>query len=301
MFEAPDHPTLVGPVSTGEPWHIDDLPTSMPDRPDNAAIEKHMAALTEEIARLQEILYADARWSVLVIFQGRDAAGKDGAIRRVFQEVSPSGLAATAFGPPSREELAHDFFWRTTAHLPARGHVTVFNRSYYEEVLVARVRPELLTAQGLPDLPADGPDEEFWAHRLTSIRDHELHLARNGTVVLKFLLHISPDEQYQRFQDRLDEPDKHWKFDAGDIDARVEWAAFSEAYDAVLNETSTPWAPWYVIPADHKPHLRLQVAEVIAGALRTLRLRARHVPAEQVEAMRALLEATRKVKPAETE
>jgi len=292
MFSAPEHPALVVPGSRA---HLDGFPTADPHRPSSEVIAQRMADACDEIGDLQQRLYADGRWSLLVVFQGRDAAGKDGAIRRVFQQVSPSGLTATAFGPPSREELAHDFLWRTTRRLPERGHIAVFNRSYYEEVLIARVRPELLEAQGLPNLPPGGPNRAFWKQRFASIRDHEEHLARNGTAILKFLLHLSPDEQYRRFLARLDEPDKNWKFDEGDIQARAEWDAFTEAYDDVLAETSKAWAPWYVIPADHKPHLQLTVAEIIATAMRSLELRPAPSSPERVAELRVRLEAARAI------
>ena len=289
MFQAPDHPTLILPY---EPVRLDVAPTLDQGRPAEGKLEGRLAELASEVEELQGRLYADGRWALLVVFQGRDASGKDGTIRRVFQQTSPTGVRATAFGPPSNGELAHDFLWRTARHLPERGHIGIFNRSYYEEVLVPRVHPEYLRAQRLPDLPADGGGDALWEQRLESIRDHELHLARSGTAIVKLFLHLSREEQRQRFLARLNEPDKHWKFTESDIRARDYWDAYTEAYEAAINATTRPWAPWHVVPADDKGHLRLQVAEVIVGALRALGLRTPRPSFDRpIEELRALLEA----------
>ena len=216
----------------------------------------------------QDRLFADGRYAVLLVFQALDAAGKDSTIRRVFTGVNPSGLHVTSFKQPSRRELAHDFLWRTTAHLPERGSVAIFNRSYYEEAIVVRVHPELLAAQRLPK-PSSA---SFWDQRLRSIRDHERHLAEQGTVILKFWLNISRDEQRKQLLERIEEPTKNWKFNAGDLDERARWDDYLAAYEQCLNATSRPWAPWYAVPADNKHYLRLQVAKIVNEALEALGL-----------------------------
>jgi PPK2 family polyphosphate:nucleotide phosphotransferase len=211
-------------------------------------------------------LFADGRDAALLVFQALDAAGKDSAIRHVFAGVNPCGLHVTAFKQPSRRELAHDFLWRTTAHLPERGNVAIFNRSYYEEALVVRVHPELLAGQRLPTAPSAA----FWEGRLRAIRDHERHLAEQGTVILKFWLNISRDEQRKQLLERIEEPKKSWKFNVGDLDERARWDDYLAAYEQCLNGTSRPWAPWYAVPADNKHYLRLQIAKIVNEALESL-------------------------------
>jgi PPK2 family polyphosphate:nucleotide phosphotransferase len=222
----------------------------------------------ELLADAQYRLFADSRYAVLLVFQALDAAGKDSTIRHVFSGVNPCGLHVTAFKQPSRHELAHDFLWRTTAHLPERGSVAIFSRSYYEEVLVVRVHPELLAAQRLPP-PRSA---SFWDDRLRAIRDHERHLAEQGTVILKFWLNISRDEQRKQLLERIDEPKKNWKFNAGDLDERARWDDYLAAYEQCLNATSRPWAPWYAVPADDKHYVRVQVAKIVNEALESLGL-----------------------------
>ena len=207
----------------------------------------------------QHRLYADGRHAILLVFQAMDAAGKDSTIRHVFAHVNPCGLNAVSFKQPSPLELSHDFLWRTTAELPARGEISVFNRSYYEEVLVVRVHPELLAAQRVPEAASDA----LWMERLRAIAEYERFLAQQGTVILKFWLNVSRKEQRQRFLDRIDEPDKRWKFRSADLRERDCWAAYAAAYESCLNATSRPWAPWYAIPADDKPYMRWQVAKLI--------------------------------------
>ncbi len=238
--------------------------TPPPDAPGSKALKRELAAHVDSLEDLQRRLYAEGTRSLLCIFQAMDAAGKDSTIRAVFTGVNPAGCHVTSFKRPSSEELAHDFLWRTHRALPARGHIGVHNRSHYEEVLVVRVHPELLRHQGLA-LPDDA--QGFWDQRLASIREHERHVAANGTTVLKFFLHVSLDEQRRRFLDRLDTPRKRWKFNPGDLDERALWPDYQAAYQHALAATSRPWAPWFVIPADHKPFMRCAVADIIRRTL----------------------------------
>lgn len=264
MFEAKPHSFLVPYDGTFDARRA-------PTKPDkNGKREDHWKDdLDDEVKALgnaQYRLYADGRYAVLLVFQALDAAGKDSTIRHVFSGVNPCGLHVTAFKQPSRRELAHDFLWRTTPHLPERGAVAIFNRSYYEEVLVVRVHPEYLAAQHLPDPPA----RTFWDDRCRAIADHERYLAEQGTIILKFWLNVSKAEQRKRLLDRIDEPKKNWKFNAADLDEREHWRDYIDAYERCLNATSRPWAPWYAIPADNKHYLRLQVAKIVNGALEQL-------------------------------
>ena len=219
------------------------------------------------IARAQEVLYAHDRYAVLLVFQAMDAAGKDGTIRAVMSGVNPAGCHVSSFKKPSAAELDHDFLWRTSRQLPERGRIGVFNRSHYEEVLVVRVHPEFLEAQRLP---VEHNHDDIWEQRLESIREHELHLARNGVIIVKFFLHVSRDEQRRRFLSRLRKPEKHWKFSPRDVEESEHWPEYMAAYEAALNGTSRPWAPWYVIPADDKPFMRHQVAKTIADSIESL-------------------------------
>jgi PPK2 family polyphosphate:nucleotide phosphotransferase len=226
--------------------------------------------LAEDVKRLsdlQERLYAEDRWSILLIFQAMDAAGKDSAIEHVMSGVNPQGCQVHSFKAPSPEELDHDFLWRTTKALPERGRIGVFNRSYYEEVLVVRVHPKILEGQRLaPKLKG----ENIWRERFESIRDFERHLTRNGTIILKFFLHVSKDEQRKRFLDRIEEPGKRWKFSLGDVAERALWDQYMDAYEDAIRNTSTPDAPWHVVPADKKWFTRLVVARTIVDALEKL-------------------------------
>ncbi|MFZ1388814.1 MAG: polyphosphate kinase 2 family protein [Thiolinea sp.] len=245
----------------------------------------------KKIDKLQQALYAEDRYALLLVFQAMDAAGKDSTIRAILKGVNPAGCQVFSFKQPSTEELDHDFLWRTTRSLPERGRIGVFNRSYYEEVLVVRVHPEYLAGQ---NLPKHDNLEQVWAHRYESIRDHEKHLARNGTVVLKFWLNVSKEEQKNRFLSRLDEQDKNWKFSAGDVQERQHWDEYMHAYEEALNATSTKHAPWYAIPADDKPYMRLAIAEIIVDTLEAMSLEYPEVPKEDAakfEAARQLLEA----------
>jgi len=223
----------------------------------------------ERLAELQERLYAENRWSVLMVLQAMDAAGKDSLIKHVMSGVNPQGVQVVSFKQPSAEELDHNFLWRVARALPERGRIGIFNRSHYEEVLVVRVHPEYLTAQRLP---ASVNGKDIWHQRFDDIRAFEKHLARNGTLVLKFFLNVSRDEQRKRFLDRIDEPGKRWKFSMGDVSERKLWPQYMEAYEDAIRETSTPEAPWYVIPADKKWFTRLAVAGALVDALERLKL-----------------------------
>ena len=223
----------------------------------------------DRLAEKQELLYADNRYALLIVFQAMDAAGKDGTIKHVMSGVNPQGCQVFAFKRPSAEELDHTFLWRCMRALPERGRIGIFNRSYYEDVLVTRVHPELLDHQQLPD---GKRGKSFWKARYEDINAFEQHLTRNGTVVLKFFLHISRDEQKRRFLDRLSESDKHWKFSLADLAERALWDDYMDAYQDAIAATSTDWAPWHVIPADHKWACRALVAEIICRRLDKLKL-----------------------------
>ena len=228
-----------------------------------------LARGVERMARLQEKLAAGARWSLLLIFQAMDAAGKDGAIKHVMSGVNPQGCQVTSFKAPSREELAHDYLWRCVRSLPERGRIGIFNRSYYEEVLAVRVHPDLLEAQGLPG-PLVG--KTIWEQRYQDIRAFERHLSRSGTVIRKFFLHVSKKEQKRRLLERLEDPEKHWKFSANDVRQRAAWPEYMRAYEDMVRETASEHAPWYVVPADHKWYTRLVVAAAVVDALEELDL-----------------------------
>jgi PPK2 family polyphosphate:nucleotide phosphotransferase len=236
--------------------------------------KKEGTALLEEGVRLlceyQARLAAQDAWSVLVVLQALDAAGKDGTIRHVMTGVNPQGVSVHSFKVPSAEELDHDFLWRYARRLPTRGEIGIFNRSYYEEVLIVRVHPEILHGENLPDELLDG--DTIWKRRYRSIVDLERHLHRNGTRVIKFFLHISKDEQRKRFLKRIDEPDKNWKFGTADVEERKLWKDYMRAYEDCLSATSTDFAPWYAVPADDKRNTRLIVSEVVLSTLRDLKM-----------------------------
>ena len=232
--------------------------------------ENVLAGHVEKLSKRQNLLYAHNRYSLLLIFQAMDAAGKDGAIKHVMSGVNPQGCQVFSFKQPSAQEMQHDFLWRTTRCLPERGHIGIFNRSYYEEVLIVRVHPQLLRRQGLPAEALD--DSNFWNHRYRSILDLEKHLHRNGTRVVKFFLHLSKEEQRRRFLERIDEPDKNWKFSRGDFEERKQWKDYQRAYEACLTATSTKTAPWYIVPADDKENARLIVSQVILDSLGELKM-----------------------------
>lgn len=258
--------------------------------PGKKAARVRLEQCIDVMDELQRRLYARQRHSLLLIFQAMDAAGKDGTIRAVMRGIDPAGCHVFSFKQPSTLELNHDFLWRTSCRLPERGNIGIFNRSYYEEVLVVRVHPEYLEGQRLPDYDSL---QELWQERYESIRDHERHLARNGTLILKFWLHISPEEQRKRFLSRIDEPEKNWKFSEGDVRERQHWDAYMEAYQEAIANTSRPWAPWYVIPADDKAYMGLCVAEIITASLEKLELdypRLSAAERQRIQSLRGLLE-----------
>jgi PPK2 family polyphosphate:nucleotide phosphotransferase len=275
MFEAPDSPYLVPFDGT---FRVAAAPTAPEDDPGKKECKKRLADHIDELRDLQRMLYAHDHHAVLLIFQAMDAGGKDGTIRAVMSGINPAGCQVFSFKVPSAEELDHDFLWRTSRRLPERGRIGIFNRSYYEEVLVVKVHPEYLDGQ---KLPADVRGASLWQERYESIRDHEKHLARSGTVILKFFLHVSKEEQRRRFLARLDEPEKNWKFSAGDVRERGYWDDYQRAYEDALNASSRPWAPWYAIPADDKPYMRMTVAEIVVRTLRGLGLRYPEVDPEE--------------------
>ena len=225
----------------------------------------------DELSSLQRLHYASNRYAVLLIFQAMDAAGKDGAIRHVMSGVNPQGCQVFSFKHPSAAELEHDFLWRTTRDLPERGRIGIFNRSYYEEVLIVRVHPEILRSQGLPDQSTD--ENTVWQERYRSIVDLENHLHSNGTRIIKFFLHLSEEEQRKRFLARIDDPDMNWKFSQADIEERKFWQQYMQAYEACLSATSTEIAPWHVVPADDKENARLIVSQIILDTFKGLKLR----------------------------
>ena len=224
----------------------------------------------EKLSAMQQLLFASRRYALLMIFQGMDGAGKDGAIRHVMSGVNPEGCEVYSFKQPSAEELEHDFLWRTTCRLPERGRIGIFNRSYYEEVLVARIHPEILRDQGLPAELRD--EKDIWEQRFDSMLDLEKHLHRNGTQTIKIFLHLSYEEQRKRFLARIDAPDKNWKFSTPDIHERKYWKSYMKAYEECLRATSTHHAPWYVVPADDKENARLIVSRIVLDALEKLKM-----------------------------
>jgi PPK2 family polyphosphate:nucleotide phosphotransferase len=267
VFTAVDSPYLV-PYDGS--FRVASVPTHPGDGdPGKKSCEQALEKAVQELHELQRDLYARNHHAVLLVFQAMDAAGKDGTIRAVMTGVNPSGCQVFSFKKPSSEELDHDFLWRTTKCLPERGRIGIFNRSYYEEVLVVRVHPEYLDAQRLPERP---PLERLWEERQHSICEHEAHLARNGTVVLKFWLNVSREEQRRRFLERIEQREKNWKFAAADVRERAFWDEYMRAYEDALRNTSRPWAPWYAIPADDKPYMRMRVAQVVVESLKRLEL-----------------------------
>jgi len=258
-------------ISEGESVKLKQWPTKV--RPFYKSKEDYKTILETHIRDLsarQSLLYADNRYALLLIFQAMDAAGKDGAIKHVMSGVNPQGCQVFSFKHPSAEELEHDFLWRTTRCLPERGHIGIFNRSYYEEVLITRVHPEILHAEELP--PESLDDKKFWKHRFRSINDLEKHLHRNGTRAVKFFLHLSKEEQRQRFLARIDDPEKNWKFSRTDIAERTFWKDYMKAYEDCLGATSTGHAPWYVVPADDKENARLIISQIVLDTLQSLKM-----------------------------
>jgi len=279
-------------VSAGANVNLDKWPTSVePFYESKKEYKKLLAAGTKQLSELQRMFYAHNRYALLLIFQAMDAAGKDGAIRHVMSGINPQGCQVFSFKHPSPQELEHDFLWRTQLALPERGRIGIFTRSYYEEVLIVRVRPEILKAQGLPDSVMD--EQNIWKGRYRSIVNSENHLHRNGTRIIKFFLHLSPEEQRKRLIARIDDPDKNWKFSEADVLQREAWDEYMQAYEACLSNTSTSEAPWYVVPADDKKNARLIVSQIILDTLSGLNL---HYPPtskarrKELLAIRRLLE-----------
>lgn len=266
MFEAVQSPYLV-PFDGS--FKVGGAATAPDEEPQKKKATNALRKRIKKLRQQQDMLYAQNEWSVLLVFQAMDAAGKDGTIKAVMSGINPAGCQVHSFKKPSENELEHDFLWRTAIRLPQRGQIGIFNRSYYEEVLVVRVHPKILMGQRLPFIP---PGDTVWDQRLQSIADHELHLARNGTVVLKFWLNVSREEQKNRFLARIEEPEKNWKFHPADVAERGHWDDYMLAYEETLQSTSRSWAPWYAIPADDKPYMRLAVADVIVRSLESLGL-----------------------------
>ena len=252
-FRLGDRPTIIKPFCKSKKQY-------------RKILESHV----EELSSLQQLHYASHRYALLLIFQGIDAAGKDGAIRHVMSGVNPEGCEVYSFKQPSAEELEHDFLWRTTCRLPERGRIGIFNRSYYEEVLVVRVHPEILRNEGLSEELRD--ERTVWKERYRSIENFETHLHVNGTRVVKIFLHLSQEEQRKRFLERIDESDKNWKFSLADIHERKYWKPYAEAFEECLNATSTQASPWFVVPADDKENARLIVSRIVMDALRDLKM-----------------------------
>ena len=258
-------------VREGDEVNLRKWPTNV--EPVYKSKDQYHKLLGEHVGQLsaqQRLLYASNRYAVLLIFQAMDAAGKDGAIKHVMSGVNPQGCQVFSYKHPSPAELEHDFLWRTTRDLPERGRIGIFNRSYYEEVLIARVHPEILRGEGIPDTPRD--DKAVWHDRYRSITDLERHLYGNGTRIIKFFLHLSKNEQRKRFLDRIDEPEKNWKFSLADIEERKFWKDYMKAYGECLSATSTGDAPWYVVPADDKENARLIVSQIVLDTLDALKM-----------------------------
>jgi len=258
-------------VHPGEKVDLKDWPTKV--KPYFKSKDEYLELLGKHVIALsamQQLHYASSRYAVLLIFQGMDSAGKDGAIRHVMSGVNPQGCEVFSFKQPSAEELKHDFLWRTTCRLPERGRIGIFNRSYYEEVLITRVHPEILLTQNLPEHSVD--NKVLWTDRYRSIVDLEKHLHRNGTRIIKFFLHLSKKEQEKRFTERIDEPDKNWKFSKADIHERKYWPHYMEAYTDCLAATSTNHSPWFAVPADDKENARVIVSQIILDAFAALKM-----------------------------
>jgi PPK2 family polyphosphate:nucleotide phosphotransferase len=255
------------------------------DSEDKPLIKKTLQQGVEALAAMQDILYAQDKWSLLVIFQAMDAAGKDGAIKHVMSGINPQGCQVTSFKAPSAEELDHDFLWRCLKQLPERGRIGIFNRSYYEEVLIVRVHEEILKSQKLDETLIT---KNIWEERFKDIRNFEKYLHRNGTIVVKFYLHVSKNEQKKRFIDRIDHPDKNWKFSSTDVKERAYWNDYMHAYEEMIRNTSTKKSPWYVVPADNKSYARIVIASAIINALDELELKYPQVSKEKIEELKAI-------------
>ena len=276
-------------VKEGDDVDLGKWPTKV--EPAYKSKDEYQKMLEEHVARLsalQELHYASDRYAILLIFQAMDAAGKDGAIRHVMSGVNPQGCQVFSFEHPSPAELQHDFLWRTTRDLPERGRIGIFNRSYYEEVLIVRVHPEILQSEAIPDAPND--EKKIWRDRYRSIVDLEKHLYGNGTRIIKFYLHLSEEEQRKRFLGRIDEPEKNWKFSHADIEERKFWKDYMKAYEECLSATSTRDAPWYVVPADDKESARLIVSQILLDTFDGLEMSYPKSSAERDQELKAIRE-----------
>lgn len=278
-------------VGDDKNFTLNDKPTSYSIEGDKTQVRKILKMGVKALAAMQDILYAQDKWSVLIIFQAMDAAGKDGAIKHVMSGINPQGCQVSSFKGPSSEELDHDYLWRCQKHLPERGRIGIFNRSYYEEVLVVRVHEQILKGQKIPEKLIT---KDIWEDRFEDIRNFEKYLNRNGTVVIKFFLNLSKEEQKKRFIERVDNPDKNWKFSAADAKERGYWNDYMHAYEELIKNTSTKKSPWYVIPADDKSYARIAIASAIIHALDEMDLEYPKVSAEKIaelnEVKKALLE-----------
>jgi PPK2 family polyphosphate:nucleotide phosphotransferase len=276
-------------VEEGQKIHLDKWPTSVePVYESKKQYQKILSDHVAQLSSLQQLLYASNRYAVLLIFQAMDAAGKDGAIRHVMSGVNPQGCQVFSYRHPSAAELQHDFLWRTTRDLPERGRIGIFNRSYYEEVLIVRVHPEILHSEGIGGGSLD--EKTVWESRFRSIVDLEQHLHRNGTRIVKFYLHLSKDEQRKRFLQRIDEPHKNWKFSLADVEERKVWKLYMSAYEDCLTATSTREAPWYVVPADDKENARLIVSQIILDTLNGLEMTYPEVGAQRQQELQSIRE-----------
>jgi len=276
-------------VEEGDQVKLDKWPTAVePIYESKKQYQKLLKKHVEELSSLQQLLYASSRYALLLIFQAMDAAGKDGAIRHVMSGVNPQGCQVFSYKHPSAMELQHDFLWRTTRDLPERGRIGIFNRSYYEEVLIVRVHPEILHSEGIGGVSLD--EKTVWESRFRSIVGLERHLHLNGTRIVKFYLHLSKDEQRKRFLQRIDEPDKNWKFSLADIEERKFWKLYMSAYEDCLTATSTREAPWYVVPADDKENARLIVSQIILDTLNGLEMAYPEVSTERQKELKSIRE-----------
>jgi PPK2 family polyphosphate:nucleotide phosphotransferase len=271
-------PSPVGKADRHISLQRDYNPADKVDFLDKAAGQKRLQSVIEKLAQYQNVLYAQNTYALLIIFQAMDAAGKDSTIRQVMSGINPQGCQVFSFKVPSAEELDHDYLWRYSKALPERGRIGIFNRSYYEETLVVRVHPEILDQQ---QLPPHSEDRHVWKHRFQEINNFEEYLVRNGIVVLKFFLNVSKEKQKQRFLERIDLPEKNWKYSESDVRERERWNDYMTAYEDVFNHTSTAWAPWYIIPADHKWVTHLTVAEIICQKLEELNLKYPEISSEK--------------------
>jgi|SRR5450830_30583 len=283
-------------VKEGEKVNLKKWPTLVkPAYKSKHEYEKLLADHVAELSELQQLQYASNRYAVLLIFQAMDAAGKDGAIKHVMSGINPQGCQVFSFQHPSAEELDHDFLWRTTQALPERGRIGIFNRSYYEEVLIVRVHPEILRAQRLPDDLQDG--KTIWQQRYRSIMGLENHLYNNGTRIIKFFLHLSEEEQRKRFLARIDEPEKNWKFTIADIEERKFWPQYMQAYEACLSATSSKIAPWYVVPADDKENARLIISRIVLDTFNSLNMSYPETDAKRQQELRLIRQQLMKQDP----